>query len=86
MGMEKKIERMQEQLDFLAGQHHALNAIVMSLNAISPSSCDELRKAFSALEDGLESQALPVRVSEDFLEGTRRTMSDLRHALEKAPE
>lgn len=83
--IETRVKSLEAKFAMVAGEVHALKVIVGSFIAISPL-CQEMLKSFDAVEDVVESRVLPAGVPEEFLEGSRQMLSDVRRALESAQE
>jgi hypothetical protein len=85
MDLEKRLTALESRLAFVSGEAHALKVIMGSFIAISPLH-REMLASFPAIEDVVESRVLPADVPEDFLEGARQSLGDVRRALESRAE
>lgn len=81
MGMEEKVAQLESRIGFAGGQIHALKVVLGAFITLSPSK-SVLRGVFDSVEDVVLSQALSVAVSEDYLEGARMILSEMKQTLE----
>lgn len=85
MDIEKRLAKLEAQIDTANGRIYALKVVLGSVMAVAPFRRD-LLEACDAMEDVVLARALPEPVPEVFLDGAREVLSEVRLALERSQE